>query len=282
MRKDNPQLLALNHMPGLEFGLTLIVAVLAANMFHQGFWQRVYTARDETALRRGFAVAGAVVIPMIIIAGLMGIMAVGKDAVGADPSIALFSLVLEVMPPWAAIGVLLLALVLVMSSLDTLLNGIASTVTSDLARFKPDFSGAHLLKYSRYITVVLVVPAILIASQGYSVLYLFLIADMVCAAAVFPVFWGLYSRNFGGAAALASSVVGLIAGTLFFPTPEAPYAIGWIIDIDWATQLLTSFVLALGASTLVSLALTLVTKQVKAGQEYDYSQLKDRVRLIPE
>ena len=284
VRADNPQLLALDHRPGLEFGLTLIVAILAANMFHQGFWQRVYTVKDDRALRRGFAVAGATVVPVIIIAGLLGIMAVGKGLVGDDApaSVALFSLVQEVMPTWAVVGVLLLALVLVMSSLDTLLNGIASAVTSDLARFKPNFSGALLLRYSRLITIVLVLPAIVIASQGYSVLYLFLIADMVCAAAVFPVFWGLYSARFGGRAALASSVVGLVVGTLFFPTPEAPYLTGWIIDIDWATQLVVSFGLALGASTLVSLVLTVLSRQIGTARVYDYSQLKDQVRLIPE
>ena len=284
VRADNPQLLALDHRPGLEFGLTLIVAILAANMFHQGFWQRVYTARDDRALRRGFGIAGAMVVPVIVIAGLLGIMAVGKGLVGDDApaSVALFALVENVMPAWAVVAVLLLALVLVMSSLDTLLNGIASAVTSDLARFKPDFSGALLLRYSRGITIVLVVPAILIASQGYSVLYLFLIADMVCAAAVFPVFWGLYSPRFGGRAALASSVVGLVVGTLFFPTPEAPYLTGWIIDIDWATQLVVSFGLALGASTLVSLVLTVLSRQIGTARVYDYSQLKDQVRLIPE
>ena len=284
VRADSPQLLSLTHGAGIEFGITLVIAILAANMFHQGFWQRVYTVRDERALRRGFAVAGAIVVPVIVIAGFLGILAVGKGLVGEDApaSVALFSLVVEVMPTWAAVGVLLLALVLVMSSMDTLLNGIASAVTSDLARFKPDLSGSLLLRSSRAVTIVLIVPAILIASQGYSVLYLFLIADMVCAAAVFPVFWGLYSERFGGRAALASSVVGLIVGTLFFPTPEAPYLTGWIIDIEWATQLVVSFGLALGASTAVSLALTALSERVKLAPVYDLSRLKDQVRLIPE
>ena len=284
VRADNAQLLALDHRPGVEFGLTLIVAILAANMFHQGFWQRVYAARDDAAMRKGFAIAGVAVVPMIVLAGFLGIMAVGKGLVNDDApaSVALFTLVGDVMPTWAVVAVLLLALVLVMSSMDTLLNGIASAVTSDLARFKPDFSGVVLLRSSRWITVVLVMPAIAIASQGYSVLYLFLIADMVCAAAVFPVFWGLYSERFGGRAALASSVVGLVVGTLFFPTPEAPYAIGWIVDIDWATQLVVSFGLALGASTLASLALTVLSRQIKTDEVYDYLQLKDRVRLIAE
>ena len=71
-------------------------------------------------------------------------------------------------------------------------------------------------------------------------------------------------------------------GTLFFPTPEAPYLTGWIVDIDWATQLLVSFGLALGASTLMSLALTVLSRQIGAEEVYDYLRLKDRVRLIPE
>ena len=103
-----------------------------------------------------------------------------------------------------------------MSSLDTLLNGIASVVTTDLARFKPELKGTTVLSSSRAITVVLIIPAILIASQGYSVLYLFLIADMVCAAAVVPVFWGLYASRFAGGDALTASALGLVAGVLFF------------------------------------------------------------------
>ena len=277
VRENSPQLLSFTHGPGIDFGITLIIAILAANMFHQGFWQRVYTSKDDRALRQGFGVAGAVVIPLIVIAGLAGIMAVGKGLVD-DPSVApvaMFSLIVAVLPTWAVVVVLVLALVLVMSSLDTLLNGIASAVTSDLARFKPDLKGSSVLGSSRALTVVLIVPAILIASQGYSVLYLFLLADMVCAAALFPVFWGLYSTRFTGGGALAASAAGLAAGTLFFPTPEAPYALGWIIDIGWASQLVVSFGAALGVSIVVSLILTAVSKSA-----YDFSQIRQQVRLL--
>ena len=276
VRETSPQLLSFTHGAGIDFGITLIIAILAANMFHQGFWQRVYASKDARALRQGFGAAGAVVIPLIVIAGLAGIMAVGKGVVD-NPSVAMFSLIVAVLPTWAVVVVLVLALVLVMSSLDTLLNGIASAVTSDLARFKPDLKSASVLGSSRAITIVLIVPAILIASQGYSVLYLFLIADMVCAAALFPVFWGLYSTRFTGGGALAASIAGLAAGALFFPTREAPYAIGWIIDIPdtWPSQLVVSFGAALGASIVVSLILT----ALRTGA-YDFSQLRQRVRLI--
>lgn len=277
VREAAPQLLSLDHGPGIEFGFTLLIAVFAANMFHQGFWQRVYTSRDETALRRGFAYGSVAVIPIVLLAGLLGIIAVGKDIVADNPSVATFSLVVEVLPEWAVALVLVLALVLVMSSLDTLLNGIASAVTSDLHRFKPSIKGVSLLRSSQAITVVLVVPAIFIASKGYSVLYLFLIADLVCSAAVFPTFWGLYSSRFGGAAALVSSIAGLVVGALFFPKSDFT---PWLPDIFWAGKFLASFGMALGVSTVLSLVLTAVAMRDRVATGYDFGRLREQVRLI--
>ena len=274
---SSPELLSFTHRPGIEFGFTLIIAVLAANMFHQGFWQRVYTTRDDTALRRGFGVGAVVVVPIILLAGFLGIFAVGKEVVGDTPSVALFSLAIDVLPAWAVAVVLVLALALVMSSLDTLLNGIASAITSDLARFKPDIRGLSLLRSSQAITVVLILPAIFIASKGYSVLYLFLIADLVCSAAVFPVFWGLYSSRFGASAALISSVLGLAVGALFFPKSDFT---PWLTDIFWAGKFLASFGMALGVSVLASLILTAITRRDEAAPGYDFSRLREQVKLI--
>ena len=270
-----PQLLSFTHGPGIEFGVTLIIAILAANMFHQGFWQRVYTCRDEGALRRGFAMAGLLVIPLIFLAGLFGLMAVGLGVAG-EPSVALFSVVLKIMPTWAVVIVMVLALILVMSSMDTLLNGIASAITSDLARFKPSMKGHFLLRSSRGITIALILPAIFIASQGYSVLYLFLIADLVCAAAVFPVFLGMYSSRFGGNAALISALAGLVVGTLFFPTPDFA---AWN-SIPLSGRPVVSFGSALGVSAVLSVALAVVAGLTNARAPFDFSRLREQVRLI--
>jgi Na+/proline symporter len=102
---------------------------------------------------------------------------------------------------------------------------------------------------------------------------------LVCAAAVFPVFWGLYSKRFTGGAAVASSVAGLVAGMLFFPTTAVGYATGWIVDIGWATQLLVSFGSAMGVSLVIGLALTALAR---TSSSFDFDRLKDEVRLIPE
>ncbi len=268
-------LLSLGHGPGIEFAFTLFIAVWAANMFHQGFWQRVYTVRDERSLRRGFAAAAAVVIPMVMLAGLLGIVAVGHGSAD-EPSVALFSLVLDVMPRWAWAVVLVAGLMLVMSSMDTLLNGIASAVTSDLARFRPSWSGSRLLGSSRLITLAVVVPAIAIASQGYSVLYLFLIADLICAAAVVPVFYGLYNRRLSDGAVAAAFVAGVVVGVLFFPASDFS---AWN-SIPWSGKTLVSFATALGASTVVALVGAHLLGSPRKESEFDFGLLAARVRAI--
>ena len=275
-----PQLLSLTHGPGIEFGVTLIIAILAANMFHQGFWQRVYTCRDDQVLRRAFIWGGVLIAPIIILVGLFGIMAVGYGVPAEESSVALFSLVIAVLPTWVVMLVLVLALVLVMSSMDTLLNGIASAITSDLPRLRPGIQANVLLRSSRVITVLVAIPAVVIASQGYSVLYLFLIADLVCAGAVFPVFYGLYNKRLTGRAALVSCIVAIAAGVLFFPTLDAPYLTGWIIDIEWASQLVVSFAAAVGVSVVISVAWSVLTSRRPAAEEYDFQRLQDQVRLI--
>ena len=269
-----PELLSPTHGGGIEFGITLMIAILAAEMFNQGSWQRVYTMRDEGTLKKGFLIAAVVVLPVIFVTGLFGILAVGMDAAD-NPSVAMISFVKEVMPFWSVVALLVLGIVLVMSSMDTLLNGIVSAITSDLTRFKPELGSASVLTSSRAVTVVLIIPAIFIASQGYSVLYLFLVADLVCAAAIFPVFFGLYSRNLTGTAAVVSSIAGLIVGALFFPTSGFE---AWN-SIPESGRLVISFGSAVGVSAIIAVASTLLPTRSGASP-FDFARLKEQVRLI--
>jgi Na+/proline symporter len=273
-----PQLLSLTHGPGIEFGVTLIIAILAANMFHQGFWQRVYTCRDDQVLRRAFTWGGVLIAPMVILVGLFGIMAVGHGVPAEESSVALFSLVIAVLPTWVVMLVMVLALALVMSSMDTLLNGIASAVTSDLPRLRPGMQASALLRSSRVITVLVAVPAVVIASQGFSVLYLFLIADMVCAGAVFPVFYGLYNRRLTGRAALVSCLVAIAAGVLFFPKADfTPW-----LDIPLGGKFLASFTVALGVSVTMAMVWSMLASRRRTERKYDFQRLQDQVHLIQE
>jgi Na+/proline symporter len=254
VRAGAPALLSLSHPPGVEAAVTFVIAILAANLFHQGYWQRVYIARDGRVLRRSFLLAAVLVVPIVILPGLLGVVAqvTGHAEV---PSVAFFSLLLGVAPLWLLLGVLVLAVALAMSSIDTLLNGMAAVFTSDLARWRPAVGARPLLGWSRLITVGLALAGIAVASRGYSVLYLFLLADLLCAAAMVPVFLGLYVSKFSGWAAVTATLAGIAAGATFFPDPAFTRG-----------HLLTSFALAAAVPAVLSAVLIFASRPFALAQ----------------
>ncbi len=271
-----PELLTLANGPGIQFGATLVIAVIAAEMFNQTNWQRIYACKSDRVVRQSFLGSFLLILPMLFIAGLLGILAMNF---GFNDDRAFFSLIQALaLPGWVSIAVLVLVLALVMSSLDSLLNGIASVFTPDLLRFFPDQSTHGILRLSRVLTVAVGIPAIAIASRGYNVLYLFLLADLVCAGALFPVLFGLYSRRLTGTMAFWSAIASIAAGALFFPRPDfSPWN-----GLPFAGDLLVSF----AAPIVVSIVLCLGWIQLMASQgkteAFDFGILSRDIRAYGE
>lgn len=274
--QEAPQLLSLDNGPGIKFGATLVIAVIAAEMFNQANWQRIYACRTSQVMRRSFLGSFLLILPILFIAGLLGILAMHF---GFNDDRAFFSLIQALGLPDAVIaGVLVLVLALVMSSLDTLLNGIASVFTTDLLRLFPRMRSQGILRISRLLTIAVGVPAIAIAAQGYNVLYLFLLADLVCAGALFPVLFGLYSRRLTGTMALGSTLLGIGAGALFFPRPDfSPWN-----GLPFAGDLLVSFAAPIVVSVAVSLLWIALQARLGKTQAYDFGELCDRIHAYSE
>ncbi len=239
----------------LSVAITLVIAVTAANLFHQGYWQRVWSAQGDAQLRRGAWLGGLMSIPVIALIGFLGMlcMALGKDP--GSPPMPFFALLGDA-PAWLALPVLLLAVALVASSVDTLQSAIASLVVTA----RPGVS----LKAARWITVVLMLPVVWVSLQGFSVLRLFLIADLLCATAVVPVLLGLW-RGMSPMAAVGGCLAGLIGAI-------AP---GWWTGGSVQAGLLAAsfpdsiptlapFATALLASSAASLALAWMTPATRA------------------
>ncbi|MFQ5907857.1 MAG: sodium:proline symporter [Thermoplasmata archaeon] len=259
-----PELLRLDHLPGIYFAIFVAIAITGANIFNQAYWQRFYTSRDERVLRRGLAVAGFAVIPMVILAGVFGIVAAGYG-LADTPSVAFFSLVIASFPEWVILVLFVLLLALIMSTMDSLLNGIASVFTADIPRLGPRVRSRDLLTVARVVTLALALAAIAIASLGFSVLLLFLVADLVCSAAAFPTLYGFYSGRLGGRGAAVAGVAGIVVGApLFVLGLSASGA-------DVATFFLLSFAAALG----VSAALTFLFSARR--ERFDLRRLADEV-----
>ena len=271
-----PQLLTLANGPGIKFGATLVIAVIAAEMFNQANWQRIYACKNDVVVRRSFLGSFLFILPILFISGLLGILAMHF---GFNDDRAFFSLIQALgLPGWVSIAVLVLALALVMSSLDTLLNGIASVFTIDLLRLFPTMRSSGILRAARGLTIALGIPVVLIAAQGYNVLYLFLLADLVCAGALFPVLFGLYSRRLTGAIAFWSSLMGIGAGALFFPKPDfSPWT-----GVPFAGDLLVSFAVPIGVSALIcGIWIQLKAQQGKT-EAFDFQRLDTEIRAYGE
>lgn len=263
MQERAPQLLDVTDAGGLRAGLTFFIAVMLTGLFYQGTWQRIYAARDSKVLRRGFWIAGLFNFPVIVLMGLFGLAFVGLGLEG-DGSVALFSVLLSEVPLWFALALIPLGLALVMSSADTTVNATSSIIAVDMHRLLPQASEATLMRLARWLIVAAAVPVTWVAAQGYSVLYLFLLADLLCSAAAFPVFFGLFNRRYDGRNAVLSTAAGLVAGLAMFPSPSGGTA-----------TLLESFLLAAFVPMLVSLVLM---KLLPSRQDYDFTRMGSLVR----
>jgi len=269
VRAEAPELLSWSNLGGIKFGATLIIAILSAEIFNQGNWQRVYAGRTTLTVQRSFLWGAIVLVPVLAIAGSLGLLA---RHFGFSDDRAFFSMIQELsLPTGFVLLVMVLALALVMSTLSSLLNGIASVFTGDLIRLFPTLRTPGLLRVSRGLTVAFGIPAILIAARGFDVLYLFLLADLVCAGAFVPVIAGLYSTRLTQGVALTASLVGIVAGALFFPAPNFS---AWL-PLPGGGDLLVSFAIA---ALLSSLVLWLGILLFPAPRSFDFQTLSSKVQ----
>ncbi len=173
--------------------VTLILAVLSAELFNQATWQRVWAAKDTPSLRKGFGLGSVLVFFLMMFFGIMGMIGYAKEPESYD-SFAKFAYLafFNLLEPMAAgwhILVLILVTALAASSVDSLQNGITSLLSADMLTISDN---PTLIKWMNRIVLIGVnVAAVIKAADRYDVLSLFLVADLVCATAVFPVFMGL-------------------------------------------------------------------------------------------
>ncbi|HWB71223.1 MAG TPA: hypothetical protein VG452_03330 [Egibacteraceae bacterium] len=251
---------------GLQVALTLIIAVTVANLFHQGYWQRVWAARDARALNRGAALGAITTMPVVAVCGLLGLVAAESGVILGDPPVPFFALLAGV-PTWLTAVVFVLALSLVASSVDTLENGLAALVAAE----RPPTG----LRGARWATVALMVPAVAVAVQGHSVLRLFLVADVLCAGAVVPALLSLWRRA-TAAGALAGAVAGLAGAVAPGWLATGSLAQGVLLaTFPGAVPTLPPFLGALLASALVAVGVSLA-----AGRATDLEALAARVPIL--
>ena len=132
--------------------------------------------------------------------------------------------------------------------------------------------------------MVVALAATVVGAQGYSVLTVFLTADLLAAATFVPLLSGLYSTRLTGGGALVASVAGLAVGTPYFlvavGVPGFLAAVGvtpaFLETLPFASA--PFFVAFLGAAG-VSAAVTALAAAL-SGSRFDLGRLDREVRRL--
>ncbi len=261
----DPALFIVN-VAGVEAALTLVVAVTATTLFHNGYWQRVWAARDQRALTGGAIIGALTRFPVVLAAGMAGLLAAAYGVSLGVPAVPFFAL-LGSAPPWVLAAVLILTLALVASTVDTLQNGLAAVAVTHVP--------AMGLTGGRIATIVFTAIPALVAFQGFSVLRLFLIADLFCAATIVPTLLGLWHRS-TTAGAVSGALAGLAAavGYGFVVGGSLPAAVAIATFSDGLA--LPPFLAALSASAAVTILVSLA-----AQRSTDLTSLNAQVVALP-
>ena len=217
--KKNPQLLSSSYIPSYTAGLTFFIAVAATNLFHQGNWQRVYAAKNFETLRKSLIISFFIIIPIVFYMGFTGMVAFSIDPT-TRPDLGFFTLLLKEQTELLSLFVIALGLALTISTVDTLVNAISSLIVVDGKATFNFNKKTNYLNFSKYIILFLSLICFIVASKGFDILYLFLLADLFCCAFVLTVFYSFYNKDINERTAYISIIIGLIGGFLIFPVPD--------------------------------------------------------------
>ena len=130
IKKNSAKLISKNYIPNYTAGLTFFIAVAATNLFHQGNWQRVFAAKNNLILKKSLIYSSIISFLIVLWMGYTGLISFSIDPIKiAD--LAFFKLMLLNDNVFIIVSILVLALALTLSTIDTLINAISSLIIID-------------------------------------------------------------------------------------------------------------------------------------------------------
>ena len=233
IKQNYPNLVDKNYIPNYTAGLTFFIAVAATNLFHQGNWQRVFAAKNNLILKSSLIYSSIIIFFIVFWMGYSGLISYSLNS-KVNPDLAFFDLILNEKNSLIIIAILILAMSLTLSTIDTLINAISSLIIVNGDQIAKTLSGKEIKNKANLIILILSILVFAIASKGYSILYLFLLADLLCCAAVITIFYGFFNKKINSKLAASSIICGLTFGFLFFPSQDfqSSILVGNLIPID--------------------------------------------------
>ena len=220
------------YIPNYTAGLTFFIAVAATNLFHQGNWQRVFAAKNNLILKKSLIYSSIITFLIVLWMGYTGLISFSLNS-KVISDLAFFDLILT-NNYLLIISIIVLALALTLSTIDTLINAISSILIVNGSQISKSIFGNSIKNKTNYIIILISILVFILASKGYSILYLFLLADLFCCAAVVTIFYGFFNKKINSIFASYTIFIGLTTGLLFFPSQNFQNSIlvGNLIPID--------------------------------------------------
>ena len=125
IKNNSPQLINKNYLPNYTAGLTFFIAVACTNLFHQGNWQRVFSAKNNLILKKSLIYSFVIILFIVFWMGYSGLISISLNS-KVIPDLAFFDLILNKKSSFVVVMILILALSLTLSTIDTLINAISS------------------------------------------------------------------------------------------------------------------------------------------------------------
>ena len=176
---------------GWQLIYILPVAILTNDFFLSNFWLRTFASKSDRDLRIGVSIASFAVLCILVLVGTTGLLAAWSGAWPGNPpqlgSIAFF-LLLEKLPSWVVGIVLVMTVALSTAAFDSLQSAMVSSGSNDI------FRNRLPLIYVRISVALCIIPVIVVALKSPSVLRIFLISDLLSAAAIPVLILGLSDR----------------------------------------------------------------------------------------
>ena len=257
IKQNSPNLIDKNYLPNYTAGLTFFIAVAATNLFHQGNWQRVFSAKNNRILKSSLIYSSLITFIIVFWMGYTGLLSLSLNS-KVIPDLAFFDLLLDKKNSAVVIAILILAMSLTLSTIDTLINAISSLIIIDGKFVNKSLKGKEVKNKANIIILLLSVLVFILASKGFSILYLFLLADLLCCAAVITIFYGFFNKKINTKLASYTIFIGLFSGLLFFPSQnfQSSILVGNLISIEYFTPLITTNLLFL--SFVISIIFPLI------------------------
>lgn len=148
--------------------LAMPVSLISATIFSEAMWQRVWASKDKKTLYKAAALGGSGVVVVVFFFSLCGYLAVWGNKVDfatVDYNLMMFQVLNDerdsgsaTVSSWVGVLVLILAVTMNESAIDSLQNGLAASISAHFFKNKS-------IWWARGAVVVMNVPLIVLGTQ---------------------------------------------------------------------------------------------------------------------